>query len=278
MQITPEQAFFRWCTENSSNFSESDLWKSRLVCRKWNAEISRTDPIYNELLRYNLYKLIYYDKGVYDEHHVRRLIILKKLSELKYESELVPIFAMLVDDLDWELDSSPDECDVGITIVNSALPIEFRTFLELYREFPSDKVRIYSPEFMNVCANMQGTLIRDTFMTSGAEEVNKMITIHPLCYSKHYKGDITDIQYINVLCYLNVIGEYGEPTDKSRYFILILELDNLQDDDTHRKLLLEQIKVITTNVYMNWDYLEDLDLQPFTGAVETLIKQQKFNL
>lgn len=275
MQIAPEQVFFRWCIENDSNFSKSDLMESRIVCRKWNAEISKTRLVYKDLLRYNLYKLLYYDKGVYDEHHVRRLIILKKLAA-GYDMELIPIFALVEDDL--------DDIELITTVVNSGLPLEFREFLELYREFPSDKVRIYSPEFMMTCANMQGAVVRDTFMTSGAEEVNKMITIHPLCYSKHYKGDITDIQYINVLCYLNVIGEYGEPTEDfsnektSRYFILILELDNLQDDNTHRKLLKEQIKIITTNVYMNWDYLEDLDLQIFTGAVETLIKQQKFNL
>jgi hypothetical protein len=274
MQVTPEQVFFSWCDKNSSNFKKSDLWRSRLVCRKWNTEISKNPPIYHKLLRYKLHKLLYYDKAIYDEHYVRRLIISKKLTEFKYDLDLIPTFALLVDDLD---DNPEEEYDIITTLLNNLLPLEFRTFLELYREFPSDKIRIYSPDFMSTVAHIQGTLIRNTFLTHGAEEVNKMITIHPFCYSKHYKGDITDIQYINVLCYLNVIGEYGESTDNNRYFILILELDNLQDDDTHRKLLMNHINVITTNVYMNWDYLEDLDLQPFTIAVETLIKQQKFN-
>lgn len=275
MQTTPEQAFFRWCAENGSNFADV-LMLGRAVCKKWNAEIAKTGPVYKDMLRYSLYKLLYYDKGVYDEHHVRRLIVLKKLAT-NYNFNIIPVFAMIEDDLN-------DTGEVETTIVNHELPLEFRTFLELYREFPSDKVRIYSPEFMNACARMQGTLVRNAFLENGVDDVNKMITIHPLCYSKHYKGDITDIQYINVLCYLNVIGEYGEPTDDystdrvSRYFILILELDNLQDDDTHRKLLMDQIRMITSNVYMNWDYLEDLDLQLFTGALEMLIKQQKFNL
>lgn len=275
---TFEQIFFHWYVKNNSNFSKDDLNNCRLVCRKWNTEISKFSLIYKKLLKYNVYKLLYYDKSVYDEHHIRRLLILKKLSN-KYNLKIVPIFAVIEDDLN----DSNNTCLVT-TLISSELPFEFKVFLELYKMYPSDKIRIYPSEFMHTCSNNQNTLIRNTFLSNNIEEVNKMITVHPLCYSKHYKCDISDKQYINVLCYLNVIGEYGEPIDEfsnektSRYFVLILELENLQDDDTHKKLLIDQINIITNNVYINWDYLEDLDLQQFGVALETLIKQQKFNL
>lgn len=267
--ITPEQVLFQWY---DSNFT--DLWSARLVCKKWNNEIMKNPNIYKHLVEYQIYALLYYDKGVYDEHYVRRTIILRKITELNYDCELVPVLTLVDDDIDSTFLALPKMS----TLINTQLPLEFQIFLKLYRDYPSDKVRVYTPDFMEACANGQSNVVRKAFIEYGIDEANKMITIHPLCYSKHYKGDISDTQYINVLCYLNIVGEYGIPSDNNRYFILILEMENLQDDESHKQLLIDQLKMITTNVYMNWDYLEDLDLQPFVSAVEILIKQQKFNL
>ncbi len=182
-----------------------------------------------------------------------------------YHGRLIPKLITVQDDLD-------DESD-AIAIIDDYLPKEFAVFLEVYKEFPSPKIKIYTPVSMKQILDMQFALTREFLIEN--KLVKKLVHIHPLCYSKHYKNNMNDTQYINVLCYVNILGESEQV---ERFFVMILELDDLQDKKAHMTMLIEKINVITTKVSSNIEYLEDLDLQTFIKAFKIVFKQQSFNM
>lgn len=262
-----------------SNFDNESLTKCRLVCKKWNSAVLKVPTIKMQSLRYHLNNLLFYDKGIYDEHHVRKQIIVRELADMwqGFHQPIIPSLEMIQDDLDSDTDSE----SLVLAVVPTILPSEFLTFLDVYNVFPSNRIRLYSPKYMGQIADIQFAMTREELIIDGESTVRKMVHIHPLCYSKHYKTSIGDKQFINVMCYVNILDnaekkEYGNPDE--RFFVLVLEFDNLQDKETHRSLLIEQIQSITQNVQHNIEYLEDLDMQTFVRAFKLVLKQQSFNM
>jgi len=264
-----------------SNFDKRGLATCRLVCKKWNSTISKVPSVKRKLFQYNIHNLLFYDKGIYDEHYVRKQIITRELTEMwdNFHQPIIPALKMIEDDLDDSYDEEND--NRALSIVPALLPSEFLSFLDVYNEFPSNRIRLYSPKYIGRVADMQFAMTREELTLSGEHGVRKMVHVHPLCYSKHYKTTISDKQFINVLCYVNILDqsekkEYGDPDE--RFFVIMLEFDNLQDKETHRALLVEQIQSITQNVRHNIEYLDDLDMQTFIRAFKTVLKQQSFNM
>jgi hypothetical protein len=259
-----------------SNFS--DVLSARAVCRKWNVALSTEPRIKYGVMHYYIRRILYYDKRVYDENSVRKQLIIEglRLNGGKYEEKMIPALSMIGDDL--------DDGDDIVVITKFYLPYEFRIFLTIYTEFPSYKIQLYSPNFMQKVTSLQFTMTRDALL-EGRDTACKLVHIHPLCYSKHDKNSITDIQFINILCYVNILGFDINPPEKNdfggvdeRFFVIILELDNLQDRKVHKQLLIEKIKTITDRVESNIEYLEDLDLQTFQNAFETVLRQYQSNM
>jgi hypothetical protein len=259
-----------------SNFA--DLLNTQ-VCKKWNDIAMDNNPDVNcSVMYYDIYCILFYDKGIYDESSIRKGLIIAELRDNDtYEQKMIPELTMYEDDLDGG--------DPIVAVSDNYLPQEFRIFLSVYKEFPSNKIRLYSSTFMQKITSMQFDLTRNALLEGGRDDVCKLVHIHPLCYSKHYKNSVADTQFINILCYVNILGFDISPPDNNnfgeideRYFIIVLEMDNLQDKEVHNKLLIEKITTITERVKSNIEYLEDLDLQTFMQAFKTVLKQQLFNM
>lgn len=264
MSVTVEALIFG----NYSNLS-NDLLNCRLVCKRWNQQIIKTPPMKDKLLQYSLFNLLWYDKKEYDKNSVHRQIIAQELSFTwdGYHTDIIPGIELFQDDL------GLDDDQLITAVIPKKLPHEFLTFLDVYREFPNNKIRLYSTEFMISIADSQFHEIRGIMRENG--EVRDLIYINPLCYSKHYKNSMDDKQYINVLCYINHIDN---SYDEERFFVLILELNDLQNMESHKKHLIAEINQIVQNVKSNIEYLEDLDVQTFLRTVKILFKQQLFNM
>jgi len=266
MSVTVEALIF----ENYSNFDNRDLLKCRLVCKRWNQQIIKSPPVKDQLFKYSLYNLLWYDKKEYDKNSVHRQIISQELSFTwgGYHMELIPRIEYFDDDL---ADENVDQFITGI--IPKKLPQEFLTFLDVYKEFPNNKIRLYPTEFIKTIADFQFHEIRNILRDTG--DVQKLIYINPLCYSKHYKSSLNDKQYINVLCYINHIDN---SYDDERFFVLVLELPDLQNKEHHKKTLTAEINHIVQNVRSNIEYLDDLDVQTFLRTIKILFKQQLFNM
>lgn len=268
MSVTVEALIF----ENYSNFS-NDLLKCRLVCKRWNQQIIKSPPVKEKLFKYSLSNLLWYDKKEYDKNSVHRQIIAQELLSTwdGYHTDIIPGIEFLQDDLDYEKPIGASECITAI--IPKKLPHEFLTFLNVYREFPNNKIRLYPIEFMVTIADSQFHEIRNILRDTG--DVQDLIFINPLCYSKHYKSSLNDKQYINVLCYINYINN---SYDEERFFVLVLELNDLQNMESHKKHLIAEINHIVQNVRSNIEYLDDLDVQTFLRTIKILFKQQLFNM
>jgi hypothetical protein len=242
-----------------------DMLKARLVCKKWNAAISTI--LKHKLFKYHISCLLYYDKGIYDENSIKKLIVARELDEHwnAYQEKIIPMITTVYDDLLTDEHAS--------MVVENYLPIEFLMFLEVYREFPNNKIKLYSPTFMRTIASSQFTITRKMLIDGSDTSVH----IHPLCYSEHHRCNMLDKQYLNVMCYVNIMtvdltckkSRYDDADDE-RYFILVLEVEDFSDNVD--KKLIEKISVITQNVQSNIEYLEDLDLQTFMKTIKIVAK------
>jgi len=260
-----------------SNFS--DVLTMRKVCKKWNTIASAHPRVKWCTIHYHIHDILFYDKKIYDESSVCKQLIIGELNEIshEYEEKIIPALGMVSDDLDGG--------DDIVAVTKCYLPYEFRLFIQVYKEFPSNKIRLYSPKFLQKIASIQFAMTRDMLIEEGPEGACKLVHIHPLCYSKHYRNSIVDTQFINILCYVNILGFDINPPEKNnfgevdeRFFVIMLELDDLQDRKAHKKALIEKIETITERVKSNIEYLEDLDLQTFIHAFETIRRQQLFNM
>lgn len=264
MSVSVEALIF----ENYSNFSNEDLLKCRLVCKRWNQQIVKSSMVKNLIFKYSLSNLLWYDKKEYDKNSVRRHLIAQELLYYDYNKNIIPGLELLYDDL---CISKLNE-NVITAITPKKLPPEFLTFLTIYKKFPNNKIRLYSPDFMIEIADLQFHEIRTILLTG---EIKDLIYINPLCYSKHYKNSLDDKQYINVLCYINYIDN---SYDEERFFVLVLELNDLQNMEIHKKHLKNELNHIVQNVRSNNEYLDDLDVQTFVRTIKLLFKQQLFNM
>jgi len=259
-----------------SNFA--DLLNTQ-VCQYWDTVVMDNKPeVKCSTMYYDIYKILFYDKGIYDESSIRKGLIISDLrNNHTYEQKIIPALTMYDDDLDGG--------DPIVAVSDNYLPLEFRIFLSVYKEFPSNKIKIYSSDFMKKITSMQFDSTRKSLLEGGRDDVCKIVHIHPLCYSKHYKNSVADTQFINILCYVNILGFDINPPENNnfgeideRFFVIVLEMDNLQDKEAHNKLVIEKITTISERVKSNIEYLEDLDLQTFMRAFKTVLKQQLFNM
>jgi hypothetical protein len=97
MSVTIEALIF----ENYSNLDNRDLLACRLVCKRWNYQIIKSPPVKEQLFKYSLSNLLWYDKKEYDKNSVHRQIISHELSLTwdRYHKELIPGIEFFDDDL-----------------------------------------------------------------------------------------------------------------------------------------------------------------------------------
>ena len=149
-------------------------------------------------------------------------------------------------------------------------------FIKWYKEYPTTKIKLYSPKVLHKLLKQQRQYTRKHL-----KYVNNIVHLTPICYSKHYRANTDDNQFISVLCYVNALDDEildGLGNFYERFHVIILGIQDMRDKKEHYDALSGAIFDITRKIERNVGYLEDLDLITFCQCYDRLIKKQKFNL
>jgi hypothetical protein len=256
--------------------SVKQLCVMRLVCNRWTNAIETIDDVYEKLIDVNILKRLFYRKrndgkpSTYGKDYYNKLTIRNRLKNLweHYNSPLMVRLDYVEDDL--------FEGDTVIAVESGHLPWEFEMFIKWYKEYPNTRIRLYRPELLRKLLKQQ---IRHT--QDRLDCVDNIVHLTPICYSKHYKGNMDDRQFINVLCYVNaldeaVLNDLGGFYE--RFHVITLEIEDMQDKNEHYEALCDAIFDLTDKIESDIGYIEDLDLMTFCQCYDRLIKKQRFNL
>lgn len=251
-------------------FTRKQLCELRSICTRWCEVIEKIDLVIEKIIGYNIHKRLFYDKDIYDEYYYSKLIVLSRWQRLwdRYNDKCVVMLEYVEDDL--------EDGDPVISIEGTTIPMEFRMFLKKYKEFPTTKIKLYHPDTLKRLFISQKIHTRENM-----DEIENIVHFTPLCYSKHYKTNIDDSQFISVLCYVNALDEdilEGLGTFYERFHVIRLDLDDLQDREAHDIELHNAVFDLTERIEGNIGYLEDLDMMTFCECYDYLLKKQKFNL
>ena len=254
--------------------SFEDFCNLRLVSRQWDRLcVASCRSLWKDLFKLHMTKRLEYDKQIYDQQYRPRELIRGHLDEIihLYDNNYIPVTEIIEDDLFMG--------DDIVDIISDKLVEEFRMFLEIYREYPNTKVEIYSPAFLSRIAGNQLTKAKEIVISG--DSLKNLVYFHPFCYSKHYKCAADDLQFINVLCYVNIMdpdvsvdfGDYDE-----RFYVITIDMDDLQDSEAHHDMVYDRIRHLTNNILKSFDYLEVITLHTFVKAYDLLVNNQKFNI
>jgi hypothetical protein len=248
----------------------------RSVCIRWNNAIETVDDVYEKIIDISLLQRLYYSKredgrpSVYGKDCYEKERIQRKWKALwnEYEKPMLACLEYVEDDL--------FEDDTVVSVERCKLPLEFELFIKRYKDYPNTKIRLYHPRVL------QKLLLKQMVHTQ--KHLNKsdcIVHLTPICYSKHYKANMEDRQFISALCYVNALND--EVLDDlgsfyERFHVITLEITDMQDKLEHYESLYGEIFDITKKIEGNIGYLEDLDLMTFCQCYDRLLKKQKYNL
>jgi hypothetical protein len=188
-----------------------------------------------ETFKSNIKKIINFDPEVYDQFTYQRLI-LKRLYV-----ELLPLYQKLklnVIDKTYTEDDLEDDLDTTFYLVycmvEKDFPIEVTLFIEMYSNYPEPKINLLQPEYINrfLLFNRKELNSLNLYLSTKPKYDNILFLI-PVCYTKHYKQNYRDINYVTVLCTINIIDDHIESELKNknnRYLILHVSLNNLDNN------------------------------------------------
>ena len=252
-----------------------EICSLRVICSKWNSVIESVNTLYEKIVEAGIFMRLYYPKrqdgkpSIYKKDYYDKQIIISKSKSLwpKYDGPLVVCLKYVEDDLFGD--------GIVVSAEGTQLPLEFRLFIKHYQEYPDTRIRLYQPKIL------QKLVTQQIHYTHQKPDTSRVVHLTPVCYSKHYKGDMDDKQFVNVLCYVNaldksVFNDLGSLYE--RFHVITLELEDMQDKKEHYDALVEAIFNITNHIEGDVGYLEDLDLMTFCQCYDRLLKKQKYNL
>lgn len=277
---TREQILFReigkWI-----DFEDLCIWRG--VASSWDRAIRAECPevehwhnVYN-----NIYNVLSYDIDVYDQYSYKRLQMQVEIAQNlpTYENLTLPYIDEFVDDFA-ELDVSSSVSSPAFGIQEDAFISEFYIFLYVYLHAPSPFIKIYSYKYIH---NIVTSHVKDLCEILLEDDVGfpQLVYFVPLCYSKHYKTRWEDTQYVNVLCYMNVIDTKSAdlfPKDR-RFTVFQLALDDLTKKQEHLEKL-EKFLIAKTDSIFGTDLspIRKLEFMTFAQALDLLMKQHEYNL
>lgn len=272
--------------------SPNKLFEFRTLCSKWKQTIEYESSEVERLLKYQqeIVKKLFYDTNTYDQYHYKRKIIKNTLIPWfpKYKELQIPFINSCYMDLDFD-----DEPEKVYIVCEENIPNEFRIFIQEYYNSPTVYVKLYPPEIIKKSIMEHKNKLRDYLinMSDGKLELYGRIFLVPLCYSKHYKIHYKDKQFVNILCFINVVDKELEsdfPEMHERYIVLTIELEDLENNEFHYELLQKYLMSISKSIVSDnsqdkipdYYYPQDVaqNAQSFDKCFDLLIQNQKFNL
>jgi hypothetical protein len=285
-------AFYISYISSKSLITSQKLLEWRAINKDWKTAIEQeaVDVKHILQLQSRIHKILYYDPEIYDKYTYRRNMLKREINVMydKYHELTIPTIGWCVEDLD--LDS--DEPEKVYYVDSQGLPSEYYILLSEYAKSPSILVRLYAPEMLEQLSKSQTNFVRGTSAAvSGQFQASKLILLHPIAYTKHYRTSLKDKQYVAVVCYVNLLDEdlnNDFPDEMERYLVLTVDLQDLDDKEEHYKKVSEMCLKITRSLITNnpkekiseYIYPQNIaeDCQPLDRCLETILEHQKFNL
>lgn len=271
--------------------TDAKLFDLRKLCKSWKNTIETESDDVQHILKYQLSMRdkLKYDKEIYDQHHYKRQIIKNILEPLlpKYHELKIPFIDSCYMDLDF---IDPAESEKCYYVGEHSIPYEFMVFLREYYDSPTVYVKIYTPEIIKkVITDHKNKLREYLCLYTEKPELYGIIFLVPLCYSKHYREHYKDKQFLNILCYINLIDKnLADDFPDEKYIVLTVDIDDLEDNDAHYSIMQKYLASITKSItsdkvqdkIADYYYPQDLaqNAQSFDKCFENLIRNQKFNL
>ena len=188
--------------------------------------------------RARIEKVLYYDQSIYDRYSYERQIIADKLGIAikKYAGIKIPILREI------------DSWDSGViyTTADRPIPNDILVFLHIYMRSPNVHIKIYLSETIG-----KVTTVHKARIQSGIEKknTNNLILFMPICYSKHYKLNYKDRQYITAICFVNVVDRtLDQKFPADRFIVIHFELIDLEDNVENRVKMMEHVANMTNSI------------------------------
>jgi len=231
-------------------------------------------------------KILYFDVNVYDQYYYKRQVLcntlppqIQQLSKLKFSKIEITEDISLDDE---------NVKEIIYFIGDTEVPDEYKLFLQIYQQNPSVFVRLYNYDVIDKMVVYNKTLLKSRIrQICETSTITNCLLLYPLVYSKHYKTNINDTEYINVLCYINIIDDNLKNVPLGdRYIYLRINVADLENNNAHYDTLINYLKEITCSILNDGPKVKDFyypqDLlsasQTFDKCISQLLLNQKFYL
>jgi hypothetical protein len=251
---------------------ENLLLACRGVCKSWNKYILSLDAFreWDEKQK-EIRKLLLYDDKVYDENYYRRLVLQNSLQgqDQVFKKTTMPGVQFCFSDLDEE---------TMLFIVDKSIPLDVRIFFCEYFRRPNVIVSLYPANFIKSVSSQQASYLRQKLLIDTT--LSGVLLFTPLCYSKHYRVNLKDKQYVNVLCYTNIIDlnlESEFPAMDERFVVFEIPVSNMDGEEHFTEI--QEFLSFKTEELIDADIHEiTQNVQSIVHGFETLLENHYHNL
>jgi hypothetical protein len=254
----------------------------RILDRIWCMIIESNYDVKNILsIQSKLRRYLWRDPDIYDNNSYKISMIRDDINSILYEYQNIQVPTVA-----WCYDDMADDSNTKIYFISTKLvPVEYLMFIHEYSLSPSIQIKPYTPESVAGFTKEQISFLRGFEFNNFLD--TKVILLTPLVYSKHYRVNLKDKQYITVLCYVNLIDQLLESEfPDERYITITVELKDLDDKDEHHKKLIKEILKITQSImepeqkmsYFIYPQNVAEKCESFDKSLEEIFSQQRFNL
>lgn len=273
------EIFFKWASCNELLILE-ELYELRQVCKEWKTIIETSCPEVAQwrCVQEGIQSVLSYDTKTYDQYSYKRRQIEAELQErvTKYESLMIPYLVEYENDFD--NNGSTQEILYGVE--TDIFLTEFYIFLNCYLNSPSPFIKIYKSQYIEEIIRLQQSHLCDILLNNST--LDQLLYFIPLCYSKHYKTQWDNAQYINAMFYVNCIDKKINsqlPADGERFIVVKLNITDLTDKELHSSELTKLIFTMTDDINCNdFSKVRPLVMQSFSNSLQILIDKQVYNL
>ncbi len=265
------ETFQKWViTSNLKNLIElSSILKLRLLSKNIKKMIDDV-CLYHYMNSYKKAKeILYYDKSIYDNFSYKRTVVSNQF-QIDY-SKYSALQAPRVDD--------------SGKLVKSNMPTEYFILLRIYKIYPSIKVKLFPIKHIYDMIDHQNKYLDSSASTSTLKSKN-LDTIYtiPICYTKHFKKNKQDEQYISVLCYCYMVHKKSTSIFNGHFYSMDFNVDDMDNFKSFVDCVFEEIRHIiqqTSTEFPDVKYIPANIISKskyFEEAFSEFYKKQYFNM